>query len=190
MSLMSTNELFANDWLDAKALFPDMPAPNQLFPGNQCDRIRNEVIIEAVVAYAYGLELSDFAHIFSQCGLDLDGLSVGEDLDVRGFWRVDAKSSPYSRRTIWAVKAYEDLLKLISELGPGAALSEFIGVGNHGWNSYPDEVWKPSKEIAESLGLPSSFSAEFVEINSYTPPNFFGTWEDVEFVSRKLNQLR
>jgi hypothetical protein len=92
------------------------------------ERVRLQVINDALVGYFFGLDQTDYRALFDDC--DHPSACVRSDafartLDPKGFWRVDKEKDPELRHTVLAQVAFADLQKM----GLDAFLSQNNGEG-------------------------------------------------------------
>ena len=102
-------------------------SPAALLPA---ERLRLRAALDAVVAALYGCEWDDLLYILTDCDWPSP---AGEDLDVRGFWRVDRDQPPELRHTVLTLVAFRDLQQKIEAAGGDAnqGIAAFLSQ-NHG----------------------------------------------------------
>ena len=80
------------------------------------ERVRVKAAADAVVASLYGLTTDDLAHVLSGTDLPASRISLDRDqLDPRGFWRVDKVAEPQLRHTVLTIIAFHDLQSKVRE---------------------------------------------------------------------------
>ena len=100
------------------------------------ERLRVRVMIDVLVANAFGLDYDDMNHILMQCDLPrhiATGRRAGVRFDQKGFWRVDKDRDPEIRHTVLTLVAFRDFLsKTDAAQGDrGKGMEAFLGQ-NHG----------------------------------------------------------
>jgi len=121
LSLISP--LFIPEWQELAKFYPHLKSVplERLWALTPTERLRLRCIVDAIVAYLFGLEQDDLAWILRDCSHPPEKLRRKEfsrRLPLRGFWRVDKKKPPYLRHTVLALDAFKHL----KELGVAAAL--------------------------------------------------------------------
>ena len=85
------------------------------------ERLRLRVNLEACVAACYGLDDNDFRWVLDGCDLPLSGLQrssdISQQLNPKGFWRVDKTGHPEGRLTVLSLVAFHDLHDKIEACG-------------------------------------------------------------------------
>lgn len=123
------------------------------------ERLRNRVILDAVVAYSYGLNFDDLKYILKQCDYPLEnreGYVSTEDLDPKGFWRIDKDRPPELRHTVLTLVAFAELEKIGIEKfltmndGEGWMLPETVRLSDYGLGH--DSRAKEEQPVAPVLG--------------------------------------
>jgi hypothetical protein len=113
------HELFAMDWLKYTI---DKSEPNRPWKSHwaltQHERIRNEVILEAIVLASYGLNELDISTLLGQTEYETSYYTSRSNtsiLDPKGFWRVDQELPIELRRTTLIRIAFSQLCQITSE---------------------------------------------------------------------------
>ena len=84
------------------------------------ERLRLRVILEALIAAAFGLDRTELLHALNKCDLPRNALTdttVSGLLNPKGFWRVDKDKDPELRHTVLTLVAYHDLEARIRDAG-------------------------------------------------------------------------
>jgi hypothetical protein len=84
------------------------------------ERRRLRAMVDAVVAWAYGLSVKDLRYLLRDCMHSCEDLrkrSIVSILDPKGFWRVDSDLDPESRATNLAVDGLASLYEAVSFAG-------------------------------------------------------------------------
>ncbi|AMR68744.1 hypothetical protein A0T30_13510 [Aquipseudomonas alcaligenes] len=92
------------------------------------ERCRRLAIVDALVAFSYGLSLEDYLFVLKDCDLPANLLSssvVRGRLNPKGFWRVDKDKEPELRHAVLSLVAFHDL----QEKGLHAFLAQNDGEG-------------------------------------------------------------
>ena len=102
------------------------------------ERLRLGVILEVLIAAAFGLDTAELLHALNECDLPRNALAdtnVSGRLNPKGFWRVDKDKDPELRQTVLTLVAFRDLEAKIQttdgarEKGIEAFLSQNHGEG-------------------------------------------------------------
>jgi hypothetical protein len=123
------------------------------------ERLRILVMVEAVIAFLYGLEADDFRWLLRDCDhprSDSNSNDFTNRLDPKGFWRVDKEKDPELRHTVLAQVAYADLCAqgldafLAGPDGDGWQLPETLRLADYGLG-HDDRALAP-QPVASRLG--------------------------------------
>lgn len=79
-----------------------------------CRRREVRCMQEAVAAFYFGLSTQEVAHLLSDCVITRPS---AEQLNPKGFWRVDKDKPPEQRLTVLSLVAFHDLQNKIDECG-------------------------------------------------------------------------
>ena len=79
----------------------------QRLPLRPAEQLRQQAMIDALIAEIYGLDLSDLKYILRDCDL------AEPNGAANGFWRVDKERDPELRHTVLTVVAFTDLQEKI-----------------------------------------------------------------------------
>ncbi len=108
------------------------------------ERLRLRCILDALIAELYGLEVGDLNYILRDCDLLHSGIPKRErenqQLNSKGFWRVDKNLPPAGRHTILTLDAFGELKRL----GRDKFLSQNDRVG---WQLPSDVIEKIEREL-------------------------------------------
>ncbi|WP_435079420.1 Eco57I restriction-modification methylase domain-containing protein [Halococcus sp. AFM35] len=128
-ALNMTAKFWSIEWLYLREKWGLTLNPGQYFCTSEEERIETEAQLNALVAKAYGLSLSDFEEVMSS-----------DEERLTGFYRVDDHLPVEDRRTTKSVKYYRKLLK--NEWEPKSELE---------WENDPDLSWQDLEEVSETL---------------------------------------
>ena len=78
----------------------------------KAENLRIRSVIDALVAYFFGLNLDDYRWILRHC--DYPKKSLKNSIS-KGFWRVDKEYDPEIRQTVLSLIAFQDLQQKIDE---------------------------------------------------------------------------
>ena len=103
------------------------------------ERLRVRVILDVLVADAFGLDYDDVRHMLTQCDLPRTAVArqngVGA-LNPKGFWRVDKDQDPEIRHTVLTLVAFRDLESKVEAVhgDRGKGVEAFLNQKEgHGW---------------------------------------------------------
>lgn len=126
---------FSRDWYSQKDTIDQ--APMRTWALTSTERMRLLCILDASIAFSFGLSQSQFEFILRDCDHPTDDSTAKaftRSLDPKGFWRVDKSLDPEVRHTVLAQVAFADLQELIRAHGEERGLELFLGTGpDHGW---------------------------------------------------------
>lgn len=103
------------------------------------ERKRLATLSSAILGAFYGLNLDDIHHILRDCDHPLGQF---DDLDPKGFWRVDKDREPELRHSVLTLVAFHDLEQKIAERGGDrdAGIEAFLSQNSgEGW-LFPDTL--------------------------------------------------
>lgn len=159
--LCLTQRRLANLWLDVVDRFPGIAKKRW---GQNCavtpfERLRLGALLDALVAFQYGLSGSQYLQLLRDC--DHSTAVVRTDdftrtLDSKGFWRVDKEKDPELRHTVLAQVAFQDLQRvgldafLAQNDGEGWMLPEMLRLADYGLGH--DERAREPQPVASRLG--------------------------------------
>lgn len=165
------SETFAQEWIDLTGT-DAAKSWRMLWAVSVHEKLRIKVILDALMAHLYGLDLDDFAWILKDTDLPKSFLTVKQNtqsLEQKRFWRIDRDKDPELRHTVLSLVAFQDL----QEKGLEAFLAQN---DSEGW-MLPEQL-----RLAD-YGLGHDDRAhEFQPVASRLGPRFFD-WqlsEDVE----------
>ena len=72
------------------------------------ERLRISIILDVLIACAFGLELQELRHVLHQCDLPRAKIANAQ-LSSKGFWRVDKHKDPELRQSVLTLIAFHDL---------------------------------------------------------------------------------
>ena len=133
------------------------------------ERLRVRVILDVLVANAFGLDYDDLRHVLTQCDLPRTAVArqnaVGA-LNPKGFWRVDKDDDPEIRHTVLTLVAFRDLESKVEAAhgdrgkgveaflkqneGEGWLLPETLRIADYGLGH--DDRARDSQPVASRLG--------------------------------------
>lgn len=125
----------------------------------EAERSRVTAMVEAIVAYSFGLSVTDYKALLSGC--DHPSAAVRTDdfartLDPKGFWRVDKEKDPELRHTVLSQVAFQDLQRmgldsfLEQNDGEGWMLPETLCLADYGLGH--DSRARAPQPVAGRLG--------------------------------------
>ena len=94
-SLASTSEYFK-------------PESTSRLPLTDRERVEKYIVLNVLVAKAFGFDVTTLRHIFEECDLPQHS-SQFRKLNPKGFWRVDKDKDPELRQTVLTLVAFHDL---------------------------------------------------------------------------------
>ncbi|MBW4420721.1 MAG: hypothetical protein KME13_16040 [Myxacorys californica WJT36-NPBG1] len=149
------------------------------------ERLRLKCNVDAVVAYMYGLEIEHMECILANCDYPAGKVDSNENLDPKGFWRVDKEKDPELRHTILSLIAFHELKKIGLEAflnlndGEGWMLPETLRLADYELGH--DDRAKEHQPVAARLG------------DRFLPWQLDGTpeesWAECERHAENLRQL-
>lgn len=81
------------------------------------ERLRIDLIINAIVAVLYALNVDDMYYLLRDADLPVGGNASSGRENPIGFWRTDKQKPPELRQTVLTLIAFQDLQKKIEECG-------------------------------------------------------------------------
>lgn len=190
--LNAIHPLFAVWWRDAAAsemLNPDDAARAYARKAlTTCERLRIEVILDAIVAHAYNQNMDSFRWIVRGCDFPAENLrqkDFRKTLEPRGFWRVDKKRHPELRHTVLSLVAFHDLQRMGLQAfldqndGEGWMLPKTLRLADYGLGH--DDRAKQHQPVAEVLG-PRFFDWQLTQ-------SVEESWEECERHAELLEQI-
>jgi hypothetical protein len=122
------------------------------------ERLRLRCISEAVVSFQFGLTASDLEFILADCDHPVSALTdtFTQQLDPKGFWRIDKQVDPELRLSVLCAVAFRELLAVGIEAflnqnnGEGWMLPESIRLADYGLGR--DDRSKVHQVVAGRLG--------------------------------------
>jgi hypothetical protein len=187
-SLSHSSVHFAGDWLLLRAKLGLSGGWRENWAVTGFERLRLRCILDASVAYSFGLSPEEFAWILKDC--DHPTANVTKDafavkLDPKGFWRVDKDREPELRHTVLAQVAFADLQAqgidafLAGPHGEGWQLPETLRLADYSLG-HDDRAREP-QPVAARLG--PRFLPWQLEKDPAT------TWAECEAHATLLDQL-
>jgi hypothetical protein len=159
----------------------------------ECMRAR--VLVDALAASEFGMNISDLAHLLKDCDWPEESLgdpSLEDSFDARGFWRVDKEKDPELRHTVLTLVAFHDLDEsvracggdrdrgirafLTQNNGEGWMLPETLRLADYGLGH--DDRAKEHQPVASRLG-PRFFDWQLAQ----TPDE---SWRECHLHARNL----
>ena len=157
--LAMPTELFAEQWLEVFHAFGLSHSLRSYFAITEHERARCLAIVNAVVAYSFGLDKLDMKSVFDECDLptvDLSSNSIIRKLNPKGFWRVDKNKDPELRQTVLAQVALCELRRvgvdgfLSQNNGEGWQIPETLRLADYGLGH--DDRAQEAQPVAARLG--------------------------------------
>lgn len=123
-SLQFNHYIFSPQWLELKNKISSLNRNSiyKLWAITEHERVRLRSILEAIVAYSYGINYEDLSYILRD-----------DESNAKGFWRVDKDKPKNVRLTTLALEAFKDLL-------------------NRGIEDFIKNEWQLPKEAQEYYG--------------------------------------
>ena len=84
------------------------------------ERLRVQVILEVLIAAAFGFDSDGLRHALKQCDRPLGAVadpSLSRRLNAKGFWRVDRNRAPELRQTVLTLVAFHELEAEVKKAG-------------------------------------------------------------------------
>jgi hypothetical protein len=131
----------------------------QLWAVTTHERLRTRCILEAVMAYVYGLKLDEYRWLLDGCDLSVSSLSLGSltrSLNPKGFWKAQRETLPEMRLAVLSFVALTQLHKVGIEAflelntGEGWMLPETLRLADYGLGN--DDRAKEHQPVASALG--------------------------------------
>jgi hypothetical protein len=123
------------------------------------DRLRLRCILDAVVAYIYGLDVEDVEWMLRDCDHPVEAARSDEFtriLDPKGFWRIDKDKDPELRHTVLTLVAFHELKRVGLETflalndGEGWMLPDTLCLADYGLGR--DGRSKETQTVTSRLG--------------------------------------
>ena len=123
-SLQLNHYIFAPQWIELRQKMKGLNTKclYKLWAVSNHERMRLRAIVEAIVAYSYGVSFED-----------LDYILRDDESNAKGFWRVDKEKPKEVRLTTLSLEAYKDLL-------------------DRGINEFINDEWQLPKVAADYYG--------------------------------------
>jgi hypothetical protein len=100
------------------------------------ERLRQKCIIDAIVAFVFGLNIDDLSWILKGCAHPKTVVMDRNQNEPKGFWRVDKDQDPELRQTVLTIAALSDLQEIAEKQGGHCekAIDAFCSQnGGEGW---------------------------------------------------------
>ncbi len=156
--LSCCSELFSPAWIDA-VQSDTATSWRKQWAVTEPERLRLRVIIDALMAYSYGLDLDEFSWILKDTDYPLEFLRAKantQSLDQKRFWRIDKDKDPELRHTVLSLVAFHDLQQkgldafLAQNDGEGWMIPEQLRLADYGLGH--DERAQEYQPVASRLG--------------------------------------
>ena len=108
------------------------------------ERLRLRVVLDVLVAAAYGLDADDLAHVLRECD---DAKPSARMHPPKGFWRVDKELPPHERLPARVLAAFREL----DALGPDALIGRCVGEPERAGDDELDASWAACARHAAQL---------------------------------------
>lgn len=160
----------------------------QLWALSANERVRRRCVVDALVAHAFGLDISDLKWVLrgnDHVRDDLASSDFTSKLDPKGFWRVDKDKPPELRHTVLSLVAFHDLQRmglrafLDQNDGEGWMLPTTLRLADYGLGH--DDRAKQHQPVAEVLG-PRFFDWQLAQ-------SIEESWEECERHAELLEQI-
>ena len=158
LRLSCSAEIFAPLWMERQADRGDL-SWRQCWAVTKHERLRLRAIIDASLAYVYGLSLDDYRWVLADTDHPAAFLAVkanAKRLDPKRFWRVDKALDPELRQTVLAQIAFANLMEIGpteffgQNAGQGWLLPEALRLAEHGLGR--DQRAEEAQPVARRLG--------------------------------------
>lgn len=151
--LNDINVLFAESWTKNETR-----SWRSLWALTPHERLRLRCVTDAIVASAFNLSSSEFAHCLHECDLPRNEYSgeSAKSLNPKGFWRIDKDKDPELRHTVLSLVAFHDLQQkgldafLGQNDGEGWMIPEQLRLADYGLGH--DERAQEYQPVASRLG--------------------------------------
>lgn len=151
--LNDINVLFAESWTKNESR-----SWRSLWALTPHERLRLRCVIDAIVANAFDLSSSEFAHCLYECDLPRSEYSgeSAKSLNPKGFWRIDKDKDPELRHTVLSLVAFRDLQEkgldtfLAQNNGDGWLIPEQLRLADYGLGH--DQRAQEYQTVASRLG--------------------------------------
>lgn len=125
---------------------------------SRAERLRLRCISEAIVSFQFGLASEDLEFILAECEHPARALTdaFSQQLDPKGFWRIDKQVDPELRLSVLSMVAFRDLLSVGIETflnqndGEGWMLPESLCLADYGLGR--DDRSQVHQVVAARLG--------------------------------------
>lgn len=148
--LQLTHKVFSPQWLEVRKAIKYIKNVNlySLWAITIHERRRLRCILDALVAYYYGLNFEDFNYILRD-----------DENNAKGFWRVDKEKPKEVKQTTLTLLAFNDLLErgiadfIANEWQLPSYAAEYYGEQYLSWqlDKHPEESWKECEEHAKAF---------------------------------------
>jgi len=154
-SLVWPATVFAREWIDLRG---DKAWKTRWAVSNP-ERLRLRAVLEASMAYLFGLDRIEFRHILGGCDHppgEVNTSDFSRTLNTKGFWRVERDKAPEHRFTVLAQVAFDCLGEMGFEAfngqneGEGWMLPETLRLRDYGLGH--DERANEHQPVADGLG--------------------------------------
>jgi len=121
-SLVLNSQIFASDWLRLLTKIRSLSnrAWRHLWARTLHERLRLRCVLEAIAAARYEVSEYDLSFILRDCDWPqelAESKAFTNELDQKGFWRVDKDKPPEQRLTVLSLVAFHDLQQQIAACG-------------------------------------------------------------------------
>lgn len=133
--LAASGTAFAPLWMRQRS---ERVAWKQRWALTHAERLGSRVVLDALMAEAYGLSAHDLSWILRDCDHPLETVNTDyRRFDPKGFWRSDSQLPPEVRKYVLTMIAFQDLTDEIGRHG---------GDGSSG-RSYFADSWQPPETV-------------------------------------------
>lgn len=139
--LCLNSEMYSAVWLMLAARYPEIRSVDPTAPLASIEKLRLRCIIDAIVAYQFGLSEDDLKWILRDCDHPREVIcssKFSRTLDQKGFWRIDKDVDPELRHTVLTIVAFSELRRvgleefLSRHCGRGWQIPEFVCLKDFG----------------------------------------------------------
>ncbi|WP_204150616.1 hypothetical protein [Leptolyngbya sp. CCY15150] len=161
LRLSGVGSIFSRQWLNLRGVLPKIEKHywKQLWAVTAYETLRLKAMLDALVAYYYGLDKTDLGWILRDCDYptrDVNDGAINRNFDPKGFWRVDKEKDPELRHPILSLIAFHDLKRLGLDAflnlndGEGWMLPETLRLADYGLG-HDDRAQEP-QPVAARIG--------------------------------------
>ena len=158
VSLSCVHESFAESWCFWRRVFGARSWRGS-WAVSLYERLRIRSVLDALVAHLYGITYQDYKWVLRECDFSEESLCARafvQNLNPKGFWRVDKEKKPELRQTVLSLIAFHDLQEkgldvfLAQNDGEGWMIPETLRLADYGLGH--DDRAQEYQPVASHLG--------------------------------------